>query len=510
MSTTDAPARLEGTRPVPRPAAIAVVVGALAAGALAVWQPLVGIGLALLVLLVTLLRNVRAARLAPVLVVLTALAAIAGPNLAAPPAPWLFLFRILIVLLGLGAVGYLLMDGRLALPAGLPRPAAILGVWFCWMALSIGWADDTVAAVRWTTFMAMMAGMALAIAILCRSRRRAKILLWSLLGAFALSCLIGLGEALTRHHLPTFRPNAGSTTGLIGVGSLFGNQNNFATFLSLSLPFLLALPVVYRDVRLRAIGLGGSLLALGFILVSGSKSGLISAGLVVVGLLVMIGSDRRSRGRLLVAAAIAALAVVFVVPSLLGGGLVKLDQRTVTKLNFGVLADQLQNQQGSGGVRSSLLRDGLGLVSQTDGLGVGAGNAETHVRTLVDFPGVANLHNWWLEVLVNGGIVGLALYVLFYLTLLRRQGRLARRAHDPLVRYMALAGTLSLIGWIVGSIGPSTAIHFAPMWIVFGLGMGTLVLARQTEGAPEPAGAGAPGAAAAQPLTATGSSPSAS
>ena len=29
---------------------------------------------------------------------------------------------------------------------------------------------------------------------------------------------------------------------------------------------------------------------------------------------------------------------------------------------------------------------------------------------------------------------------------------------------------------IVGSVGPSTAIHFAPMWIVFGLGMGALVL----------------------------------
>ena len=66
-------------------------------------------------------------RLAPLLVVLTALAAIAGPNLAAPPAPGVFLFRILIVLLGLGLVGYLLMDGGLALPAGLPRPAGILG-----------------------------------------------------------------------------------------------------------------------------------------------------------------------------------------------------------------------------------------------------------------------------------------------------------------------------------------------------------------------------------------------
>jgi O-antigen ligase len=106
------------------------------------------------------------------------------------------------------------------------------------------------------------------------------------------------------------------------------------------------------------------------------------------------------------------------------------------------------------------------------------------VRTLVEFPGVANLHNWWLEVLVDGGIVALVLYLLFYLTLFRRQLRVARAHRDPLVRYMGLAGSLSLLGWVIGSIGPSTAIHFAPMWIMFGLGMGTLVLARRPEAPP--------------------------
>jgi hypothetical protein len=54
---------------------------------------------------------------------------------------------------------------------------------------------------------------------------------------------------------------------------------------------------------------------------------------------------------------------------------------------------------------------------------------------------------------------------------------------------MCLAGTLSLVGWIIGSIGPSTAIHFAPMWIVFGLGMGALVLAtREAQAARDEAG----------------------
>ncbi len=260
------------------------------------------------------------------------------------------------------------------------------------------------------------------------------------------------------------------------MGSLFGNQNNFAAFLSLSLPYFAVLPIVFRDVRLKAIGFAGGAVALMFILLAGSKSGLLSAGFVVIGLLVLVGSDRRARGRLVVAGGIAVMAVALVVPILQGAGPVKLDERTVTKLDFNVLRSQIETQSGSGGVRNALLTDGLNIIAETNGLGVGAGNAESAGAGAGRLrPRVANLHNWWLEVLVDGGIVGLALYLLFFLTLLRGQARASRRTQDPFVRYMCLAGALSLIGWIIGSVGPSTAIHFAPMWIMFGLGMGALV-----------------------------------
>ncbi len=279
----------------------------------------------------------------------------------------------------------------------------------------------------------MMIGLALAIALLCRRRRRAQILMWALGGAFALACLVAMAEAATGLHLPSFRAGVENRGGLFGVGSLFGNQNNFAAFLSLSLPYFAVLPIVFRDVRLRAVGFVGGGTALLFILVAGSKSGLLSAGFVVIGLLVLVGTDRRARGRLLVAGGIAVMAVALVVPILSGAGPVKLDERTVTKLDFNILRSQVETDQGSGGVRSALLGDGLRIIDSTNGLGVGAGNAESQVRSLVDSPVVANLHNWWLEVLVNGGVVGLALYLAFFLTLLR--GQAARQpAHAGPVR----------------------------------------------------------------------------
>jgi O-antigen ligase len=477
MSVT-AQARAAPARLRPRPA-LGLAAAALAASALAVWMPLAGLGLAVLGVCGVLLLRVPLPRLARVGVVVTAVAAILGPNLALPNAPGLFAFRVLIVLLALGALAYLLLDGRIVIPAGLSLPGALLVLWFLWMCLSVGWAEDLAAAGRWVLFMGMMGGLALGIALACRTPRRARILLWTLAGTFGGALAVAYMELVLHVRLPTSALLGLNPDVAFGATSLFGNQNNFATFLTLSLPYFLALVVVFRDVRLRALGIVGSGAALVALLFTGSKSNLLAGGLVLLGLLAVLGLDRRRRRQFAVALTMAALAVALVVPSVLGGGLIPLPERAVTKFDFGILSAQVAAQQGSGAVRSSLLEDGLNLVGETGGLGVGAGNAETHVRALANFPGVGNLHDWWLEVLVNGGLVGLALYVAFYLTLLQGQMRAARRSPAPLVRYLGLAGALALVGYIAGCLGPSTAIHFAPMWIVFGLGMLTLVLARR-------------------------------
>jgi O-antigen ligase len=483
MSVTTPPAAAAPRR------VLVIAALAVASGALAVYAPLLGLGLAVVCLVVAMVRYVPMPRLGRLAVVLTAVAAVAGPNLAIPAAPWLFAFRVLVVLLGLGVVAYLLMDGRIVLPAGLPRPAALLAVWVVWSALSIGWAGDAVAAARWTLFLAMMGGLAIAIGVLARDRRWMIRLLWVLGATFAVATLIALAELVAGVRLPTSALLGRSRDVAFGATSLFGNQNNFATYLTLSLPYFLVLPVIFRDVRLRTVGLLATGAALVGLLFTGSKSNLLATALVIVGLLVVLSADRRARGRLVAAVGIAALAVLLVVPSVQGGGVIKLPERAVTKFDFSLLSAQREAATGSGAVRSSLLEDGLRLVAQTDGVGVGAGNAEVRVRSLANFPGVANLHNWWLEVLVNGGLVGFALYLAFFATLLRGQLRVARRATDPLLRYLGLAGGLSLIGFIAGSLGPSTAIHFAPMWITFGLGIGTLVLAHRAAAQGKEAGA---------------------
>jgi O-antigen ligase len=465
-------------RALPRPAILALVAGAVVAGVLAAVDPMAGLGLAVVVTVALLVQRSRLDRLGRVGIVLAAVAAVFGPNLALPQAPQIFGFRVLIVLLGLGLVAYLLLDGRLVIPRGLPRPAALLIALFAWSALSVTWSESPAAALRWTLFFGMMGGLAIGLALACRTRQRAVTLLFVLGVTFAFATAVAVAELRFGVRLPTSALLSRGSDAAFAT-SLFGNQNNFATYLALTLPYFLCLPVVFRDARLVVLGIVGGAVTLAALLFTGSRSNLIAAFLVIAGLVVLLATDRRHRGRLVAAVAVAALAVLLVVPSLGGGGLIPLPADAVTKLNISLLSQQKSQGLGSGAVRASVLDEGLGLVRESDGIGIGAGNAESRIESLANFTGVVNLHNWWLELLVDLGIVGLALFIAFYLTLFRGQLRAARRSDDPLVRWLGLSGALALLGFVVGSLGPSSVIHFAPMWITYGLGMLTIVLDRR-------------------------------
>jgi hypothetical protein len=55
---------------------------------------------------------------------------------------------------------------------------------------------------------------------------------------------------------------------------------------------------------------------------------------------------------------------------------------------------------------------------------------------------------------------------------------IALRDPDPFVRYLASGTVLALLGFTVGALGPSSSLSFAPMWILYGLGLAVISRAR--------------------------------
>jgi hypothetical protein len=76
-------------------------------------------------------------------------------------------------------------------------------------------------------------------------------------------------------------------------------------------------------------------------------------------------------------------------------------------------------------------------------------------------------------------------------------------ARPAQLRYLGAATATALAGFIIAIVGPSTAVKFPPLAILFGLGIAVLIRARR-EDRESPAGPAAGGPAAAGPAAAGG------
>ena len=131
---------------------------------------------------------------------------------------------------------------------------------------------------------------------------------------------------------------------------------------------------------------------------------------------------------------------------------------------------------GSMYVRLNLIRNGLSFLRSKAGFGVGAGNFEYYMSNfaIYDTKRIINSHNWWLEILVNYGIFIFIGYIIFYLSIILN---LRKIYYEKLNRYEKIIceGLLiSLIGFSLVSLGPSSIMAFRPQWLLFAFALAFL------------------------------------
>jgi hypothetical protein len=130
-------------------------------------------------------------------------------------------------------------------------------------------------------------------------------------------------------------------------------------------------------------------------------------------------------------------------------------------------------------VRLNLLLNGLKFLQKSHFMGVGAGNIEPLMKGAPRVNKV-NMHNWWAEVLVNFGVIIFILYISLYIWLCWRLWKLAWLKSSPyispLIRWGAISSLIAMIGFVGGGVAPSTAIHYTPMWVVYGIALAVIIL----------------------------------
>ncbi len=405
--------------------------------------------------------------------------ALLGPSFAPPSVPQLFLYRIGLLFVGVVGLSYLIVKAR-PLRFAAADVSMPLVLWFAWLAVGLLWAGDKSDGFGYLAVVATMMA-ATAAAAVCGVSRRALVAL-SITLAVGYGFIVGFAllEAGLGVRLPMSRYASSLASGTYAVTSVFHNQNDLATYLALCWPFLLCALFFAR--RRRWIVLSLLLIVLGSAVFvrTGSRSSLVAiavSSLGAVALFANVGSRLSSRAGKI-------LGTVIVVGLAAGAGLLLFnnsDNAMLRQFRLEALLSQAQSGTGSGAIRTDLTSRGLEIAGTTFLLGAGPGQAERIVSSGVEALGISNLHNWWLETYVNGGLVGFGLHFALFLALLIELWPIARHDPDLLLRYLASGTLLALLGFTIGALGPSSSAGFAPLWILYGLGLAVISRSRLAE-----------------------------
>lgn len=381
----------------------------------------------------------------------------------------------------------------------------VLIFFLLWYILSISWSINSEYAIRYCVYVAILVSIifyTLSISSTEEKLRTAlRILAIVYLIQLVISCMEGLGIVRmpfspyspyrhwfgrTSSDLSTFSDTAVQMISRTPTGFL-GNPNNLSATLVLILPFFL----FYRS---KLVALAGSLAILFVVVAAGSRAAALA---YLASLFIAILFYAKLWMRVL-AVMIVASAIVFGfglsdwmaqsenarIAEIGSAGMAVRDMITGLESGQNTSSDERQN---SSGVRATLILNGWNALVESSGLGVGAGGSQAVQEIAGGQVGdVGSMHNFWFEILVDGGVVFAAIFAAWYLSVIWRVWRISRRSNSGLIRYVSRAEFVGLTCFIIGAIGPSSVVYLLPVWLMVGLALAAIRLeAVRRENLPE-------------------------
>ena len=381
----------------------------------------------------------------------------------------LFPYRILLVFLWiLLGIKVLNQGGKIFLvQRQIQWYLSFLFFWFTYAVISLAWAPSKSMAFRYLIFLFM--GISVIFFSTYYFRRKADLqkiyLFW--IGAFIILLLLGFWEHLTGCHLVVSKLY-GETHLMVKFipTGVFNNQNDYATFLTLSIPFGIGIIRYGHKKYLRFFGLCSVLGAFYLIVVTGSRANIIAVLFELIFIFMFLLNLRR-KFKLVITVAICVILLFAFLPNPIQGFFSQIGG----ELNS--IVTQTKLATGSMDTRINLAQNGLSLLYSTAGFGVGAGNAEYYLPT--------NPHNWWLEILIDYGILVFVGYIIFYIGIIQNLWKIYRKKQTVEEKMICEALLVSLVGFFFASISSSSIMAFKPQWSLFAFALTYLNYFRNRE-----------------------------
>lgn len=295
--------------------------------------------------------------------------------------------------------------------------------------------------------------------------------------AFVATAIVGTWELLSGKHLDTFLGSAPDyvreSTHLIG--SVFGNPNGYGSFLVTAVAFLFRGFLGASKMALKLVWLCLILTDAFFVVASGSRLSLFAL-LIQSLLLLFFLKLGQWRALLLGLLGIAGGALLF------GAEVSRWLATSVASKYVNAAPSQLLEEISrsgmSGNTRLNLHLDGLWLIWQSGGFGLGPGGFQAGIRSgQAPLPtyGTVDPHNLYLEIATQYGLIILVLFLAWIMYCFRICWRSMRRGHteDKLVGFTIVVG---LVGNSIVALANSTYLTGSVNWVF----IGTVVIASMT------------------------------
>ena len=246
-----------------------------------------------------------------------------------------------------------------------------------------------------------------------------------------------------------------------------------ATYLALYLPFLF-IAAKYLMVRLKTLLPALGLLACAgtgiFLLInSGSRGNLVALALSLVAANHLLAPGKWKAFRNVLAMVTALVVLYFVLANTQPALHYQLKRQYRIARHHLVSLEHVGREDSA---RMILSRNAFQELHKHSLLGVGAGNAEEHMKAYrTETFQILALHNWWLEILVNYGIFIFVLYIVFIFRLLFQLYLVAVRAGPGVLKVVAESALVGLAGFPIAAVSSSSLVYSRVMWIFFGFAL---------------------------------------
>ena len=347
-----------------------------------------------------------------------------------------------------------------------------LAIWLGYAFISIVWAADQIAALKNIIFLFSGISIIFFLAYYMRDINHFQYLYWIWISIFIVLIPVGLWEITTGNHLSvsnlieddrpwvTFTPT-----------TVFGNQNDYATFIVLAIPMIITAIRYYSKLYIRVLGVFVLLCGLLLLIMTTSRSCYLALFTGLAFWFIFLLNLRKKLKTLALVTTICCL-IIFAFSSYIQDTFLLVQDQISSISNIIDQSDDL----GSDVVRLNLIKNALHFTTQSAGFGVGAGNAEYYMEHYKVYPTghITNVHNWWAEILTNYGIFIFAGYIIFYGSLLLNLWQVYKKTHVLQEKMICEALLIGLVSFFMASISSSSIIAFPPKWIFFGFALAFL------------------------------------